>query len=77
MARADITAACRSRLNKTMAAVRPADLYRQIRDLTAQLELLALSKAAAPAKPQVNWAFNHPAQPEVLVEATMQPWRRI
>ena len=41
-----------------MAGVRPGDLYRQIRDLTSQLERMALSKAPAPVKPRVNTAFN-------------------
>ncbi len=45
-------------LEKTMAGVRPGELYRQIQDLTAQLEHLALSKAPAPVKPKVNRAFN-------------------
>lgn len=58
VARTDITATCRSRLNKTMNAIRPGELYWQIRDLTDQLELMALSKTAAPVKPQVNRAFN-------------------
>ena len=53
------------RLDETMAAVRPGELYRQIHDLTRQLENLALSKAPAPVKPQVNRAFN-PTHPEVL-----------
>jgi len=58
VARTDITATCRSRLNKTMNAIRPGELYWQIRDLTDQLELMALNKTAAPVKPQVNRAFN-------------------
>ena len=32
----------------------PGELYRQIHDLTRQLEHLALTKAPAPVKPQVN-----------------------
>ena len=56
--RAEITEACRTDMNTTMAAVRPGDLYRQIQDLTTQLERMALSKAPAPVKPRVNRAFN-------------------
>ncbi len=57
-ARADTTAACRTNMTKTMAGVRPGALYRQIQDLTAQLERMALAKAPAPVKPSVNRAFN-------------------
>ncbi|MHB8438678.1 MAG: DDE-type integrase/transposase/recombinase [Acidimicrobiales bacterium] len=57
-ARTDITPACRTIVNQTMAGVRPGDLYRQIQDLTAQLECMALAKAPAPVKPRVNRAFN-------------------
>jgi hypothetical protein len=57
-ARADITPACRQTMDETMAGVRPGELYRQIQDLTTQLERLALSKAPAPVKPKVNRAFN-------------------
>jgi len=57
-ARADITPACRQIMDETMAGVRPGELYRQIQDLTTQLERLALSKAPAPVKPKVNRAFN-------------------
>jgi hypothetical protein len=57
-ARADITDACRTDMNTAMAGVHPGDLYRQIQDLTTQLERLALSKAPAPVKPRVNRAFN-------------------
>jgi Integrase core domain len=54
----DTTKACRTTMDKTMAQIRPAELYRQIQDLTAQLERLALAKAPAPVKPWVNRAFN-------------------
>jgi hypothetical protein len=57
-ARADITPACRQTMDETMAGVHPGELYRQIQDLTTQLERLALSKAPAPVKPKVNRAFN-------------------
>ena len=36
----------------------PGELYREIHDLTKQLEHMALAKAPAPVKPQVNRAFN-------------------
>jgi hypothetical protein len=75
-ARDDITAACRTTMDQTMADIRPGELYRQIRDLTSQLERMALSKAPAPAKPQVNRAFNASSHPELLREATNQPSRR-
>jgi hypothetical protein len=52
------TKACRTTMDKTMAGIRPAELYRQIQDLTGKLEHLALSKAPAPVKPMVNRAFN-------------------
>jgi hypothetical protein len=57
-ARADITPACRTAMEKTMDSVRPGELYREIQDLTSQLERLALSKAPAAVKPRVNRAFN-------------------
>jgi hypothetical protein len=53
-----VTKACRTTMDETMAGVRPAELYRQIQDLTFQLEHLAISKAPAPVKPWVNRAFN-------------------
>jgi len=60
-ARADITTQCRADMETTMAGVRPGELYRQIQDLTSQLEHLALSKAPAAVKPTVNRAFNSSA----------------
>jgi hypothetical protein len=45
-------------MEKTMDSVRPGELYREIQDLTSQLERLALSKAPAAVKPRVNRAFN-------------------
>jgi hypothetical protein len=57
-ARADITPACRQTMDETMAGVHPGELYRQIQNLTTQLERLALSKAPAPVRPRVNRAFN-------------------
>ncbi|MHB8593402.1 MAG: hypothetical protein ACYDB3_03585 [Acidimicrobiales bacterium] len=57
-ARDDITAACRTVMADTMDGVRPGELYRQIQNLTSRLERMALSKAPAPVKPQVNRAFN-------------------
>ena len=67
----------RDRLNETMAAVAPGELYRQIAALTQQLENLALTKAPAPIKPQVNQAFNARLHPELLGEATNQGSRSI
>jgi hypothetical protein len=67
----------RDRLNETMAAIAPGGLYRQIGALTKQLENLALSKAAAPIKPQVNRSFNAREHPELLGEATNQGSRSI
>ncbi len=76
LARPEIIETDRARLDETMAAVRPGELYRQIHDLTKQLERMALSKAPAPVKPQVNRAFNPSLHPEVLDEATNQASRR-
>jgi hypothetical protein len=76
LAQKGITKTDRARLEETMGAVRPGELYRQIQDLTTQLERLALNKAPVPVKPQVNRAFNPSLHPEVLVEATNQPSRR-
>jgi transposase InsO family protein len=76
MARPEISETDRARLDKTMGAVRPGELYRQIQDLTTQLERMALTKAPAPVKPQVNRAFNPSLHPEVLDEAMNQPSRR-
>jgi hypothetical protein len=67
----------RARLEETMAAIAPGVLYRQIAALTQQLENLALTKAPAPIKPQVNRAFNSREHPELLVEATNQSSRSI
>ena len=54
----ETTKGCRTTMDKTMAQIRPAELYRQIQDLAAQLERMALVKAPAPVKPWVNRAFN-------------------
>jgi transposase InsO family protein len=76
MARHDISGTDRARLDQTMGTVQPGALYRRIHDLTQQLENLALTKAPAPIKPQVNQAFNSRPHPELLVEATNQASRR-
>jgi hypothetical protein len=57
-ARTGISDACRLEMETTMNSVRPGELYRQIQDLTSQLERLALTKAPAAVKPRVNRAFN-------------------
>ncbi len=72
MARTTLAGDDRTALQETMDAVRPGDLYREIRSLTTQLERIALSKAAAPVKPPVNRAFNQRPQAEVLFEAMNQ-----
>jgi transposase InsO family protein len=77
LARPEISKTDRARLKETMDTVRPGELYRQIQDLTTQLERMALSKAPALVKPQVNRAFNPGLHPEVLDEATNQRSRRI
>jgi hypothetical protein len=41
-----------------MDSVRPGQLFRQIQDLTHELERMALTKAPAAVKPRVNRAFN-------------------
>jgi ABC-type transport system involved in Fe-S cluster assembly fused permease/ATPase subunit len=58
MARASVVTADRMAMQSVMDAVRPGDLYREIQSLTTQLERMALSKAPAAVKPQVNRAFN-------------------
>jgi len=72
MARTTLAGDDRTALQEAMDAVRPGDLYREIRSLTTQLERIALSKAPAPVKPPVNRAFNQRPQAEVLVEAMNQ-----
>jgi hypothetical protein len=67
----------RDRLNEAMGAVAPGELYRQIAALAQQLENLALTKAPAPIKPQVNRSFNSREHPELLGEATNQSSRSI
>lgn len=67
----------RKTMDKTMASIRPAELYRRIAELTSRLENLALAKAPAPLKPPVNRAFNSRPDPEIPREATNQSWRRI
>lgn len=76
-ARGDLIEACRTKMHETMNTLRPGDLYRGIRELTARLERLALSKSAAPVKPPVNIEFNPSLHPEVLAEATIRASRRI
>jgi hypothetical protein len=51
------------------------DFYQALH-ASGQLERMALSKALAPVKPQVNRAFNPSLHPEVLDEATNQRSRR-
>jgi len=58
MARTTVAPEDRTTMQQVMDAVRPGTLYREIRSLTTQLERIALSKAPAPVKPQVNRAFN-------------------
>jgi hypothetical protein len=76
MGRPEISEVDRARLEVTMSTVRPGELYRQIQELTTQLEGMALTKAPAPVKPQVNRAFNSSLHPEVLDEAMNQRSRR-
>ena len=57
-ARGSVVKADRTAMQSVMDAVRPGDLYREIQSLTTQLERMALSKAPAAVKPQVNRAFN-------------------
>ena len=77
IARRELTAASRTTMEATMAAVRPGDLYRAIQELTTRLERMALSKAPARLRAPVNRAFNPTLHPEVLDEATKQRSRRI
>ena len=58
MARTTTARKDRRAMQEVMAAIRPGDLFRKIQGLTTQLERIALSKAPAPVKPQVNRAFN-------------------
>ena len=58
MVRTTVAPEDRTAMQEVMDAVRPGKLYREIRSLTTQLERIALSKAPAPVKPQVNRAFN-------------------
>ena len=76
-ARREVSAHSRTTMDAAMAAIRPGELYRTIRELTERLERLALTKAPAPVKPPVNRAFNPSLHPEVLHEATMPGSRRI
>ena len=77
IARDDVAGKNRTQMQRTMAAIHPGDLYRQIRDLTSRLENLALAKAPAPVKPKVNTAFNKTRPAKVLSEAMIQASRRI
>jgi len=58
MARTTLDEKDRADMQRAMDAIKPGDLSRQIQGLTNQLERIALSKAPAPVKPQVNRAFN-------------------
>ena len=66
----------RAHMDKVMATIHPAELSREITELTQRLEHLALAKAPARLR-RVNRAFNATAQAEVPREATNQSWRRI
>jgi len=57
-ARESLAADDATAIRAVMEGVHPGELYREIRALTVQLERLALSKAPAPIKPEVNRAFN-------------------
>ena len=74
--RDDLAPAGRKQMNTTMEAIRPAELYRQIRELTIRLEHLALAKTMAPVK-SVNTAFVRQTRAKVLPEAMIQASRRI
>jgi hypothetical protein len=76
-ARASIDGDARQAMQEAMDAIRPGELFRQIHELTTQLERIALAKATAPVKPRVNRAPNPSLHPEVLPEATTQTSRRI
>ena len=58
MGRKTVARKDRKAMQQVMATIRPGQLYREIRTLTSQLERVALSKAPAPVKPEVNRAFN-------------------
>ena len=58
MDRNELAEDTRQHLTATMATIRPGNLFREIYELTRQLERLALAKAPAPVKPRVNRAFN-------------------
>lgn len=45
-------------MTKTMATLKPAELFREIQRLCAELEEMALLKAPAPVKPKINADFN-------------------
>lgn len=50
--------AAKAKMTKTMATLKPAELFREIQRLCAELEEMALLKAPAPVKPKINADFN-------------------
>lgn len=50
--------ATKTTMSKTLATLKPGELFREIQNLSGELETMALIKAPAPVKPKVNRAFN-------------------
>ncbi len=64
-----VTPAKRAALTRALNQLHPGELQRQIDNLVARLERLALTKTTTPPRP-INRAFNHRNHPEILGEAT-------
>ena len=62
-------------LEKITRAIRPGELSRRITALAAELEKLAITRAATPIR-RVNRSFNPSLHPEVFDDATNQRSRR-
>jgi predicted HAD superfamily phosphohydrolase YqeG len=59
-------------LKRITSSIRPGDLSRRITALAAELENLAVTKAAKPSPRRINRAFNVPLHPEVFDESRIQ-----
>ena len=72
-----LSSAKRGALVRARNAMHPGQLQREIAQLCARLERLALAKAPAPAPRRVHRGFNKTPRPELLGEATNYGSRRI
>lgn len=75
IAHVSTTTRTRATLAHAHAETHPGHLSRQIDNLAAKLQTMALNKAPAPTRPPVNRAFVNPPKRRFLDEATKPPSR--